>query len=571
MKKRLIALVLAGAMAASLAACGGTSSSTASTDTKASTESAAETTDAGDAGADSADAEEIVIPVHEANYEGTAHSATKKHELLNVAISVEPGDLSPEQSADGTGNMWRWNVYEHLFEINGFGGDLVGATAEKYEQIDDTTYRIYLYQGVTDSDGNELHSSDVKYAYDTLKAAGNRMSGDIAKYETIEVIDDYTFDMIMNEPLTGLSDLSAILGQCYVYTEKAAQDHNLAVDPCGTGPYKVTDYQSGSSITMEARDDYWAEGTDHQTIRQCANVQTLVYKVVAEPAQNATGLQTGAIDFSTGVSATDISKFDEGGEYADSFHTVQYLSNLSVALFANCDADHDDLNLRLAIFYALDGEQLADASGLNAYLVAHTLANAKYPEFQDEWYTQDNYYNVQDLDKAAEYLAASNYDGRALTLLVQNSATNENMAVAIQAMLMQIGITVDINSVDGTIVDSEQQAGNYDLEITQMASDNYMPIIWQRWFDTDFHGDRPIINNASDDKLQEMVSALNTVEGDTPEAISEFHQYLIDNAYGYALFSECTSDVITNDIVTECWNFQDFLVPGGCIYADNEF
>ena len=26
-----------------------------------------------------------------------------------------------------------------------------------------------------------------------------------------------------------------------------------------------------------------------------------------------------------------------------------------------------------------------------------------------------------------------------------------------------------------------------------------------------------------------------------------------------------------NDITEMCWNFQDFPVPGGCIYADNEF
>lgn len=99
--------------------------------------------------------------------------------------------------------------------------------------IDDLTYRIHLYEGVKDSDGNELHASDIIYAYDTLAAAGNRMSGDIAKYDHGEIVDDYTVDFIMKEPLTGLSDLSAILGQPYVYCEQAAKDHNLATDRSG--------------------------------------------------------------------------------------------------------------------------------------------------------------------------------------------------------------------------------------------------------------------------------------------------------------------------------------------------
>ena len=53
--------------------------------------------------------------------------------------------------------------------------------------------------------------------------------------------------------------------------------------------------------------------------------------------------------------------------------------------------------------------------------------------------------------------------------------------------------------------------------------------------------------------------------------VSAFHDYIVENYYGYGLFSECKADVITNDLVTPCWNFQDYVIPGGCIYSDNEF
>jgi len=572
MKKKAIAILLTAAMVTTLVGCGGSSAtSSSSSDAAAQTESAESTDATADA---SAAAETGEVPVHDAAYEGTAHSATKKHAKLQLAMDVDPGNLSPEAVSDSGGSMWKWNVYEHLFDINGLGGDLIPATAESYEQIDDVTYRVHLFEGVTDSDGNELHASDVIYAYDTLLAAGNRMSGDIAMYDHGEVVDDYTVDLIMKGKLVGLADLSAILGQPYVYTEQAAKDHNLATDPCGTGPYKVTDFQAGSSITEEARDDYWAEGTDHQTIRQCANVQTIVYKVISEAAQNAIGLQTGEIDFSGYVSATDITQFKEGGASSEGFWIDTYLDNLTTALFINNDASKSqgaDENLRAAIYYALDGAQLGQASGAADFVKASTLGNAKYPEFQEAWLTDENYYNVQDMAKAQEFLANSSYDGSKLVICMNNEQELVNVATAIQAILENIGIHTEIDAEDGTIIDNKQVNGEYDLLLTKMASDNYLPIVWQRWFSEDFHNVSHTINNCDDPQIQTLLNTVNSVEGDTPENVSAFHNYIIEKYYGYGLYSKCSNNVVTSDIVTPCWNFQDYIIPGGCIYADNEF
>lgn len=581
MKRKSIAILLAAALSLSMTACGGQAAGTAGTEESGQeasgeiSEGASEdTSDHATSNVESAEAQTEtavgVIPMHDANYTGTAHSATKKHESITIAMDVAPGNLSPEAVGDSGGIMWKWNVYEHLFDINGLGGELIGVTAESYEKVDDTTYRIHLYEGVTDSDGNELHASDVIYAYDTLIAAGNRVSGDIAKYDHGEVVDEYTVDLVMREPLNGLSDLSAILGQPYVYCEQAAKDHNLATEACGTGPYRVTEYQTGASLTMEARDDYWAEGTEHQSIRQCANVERIVYKVVAEPAQNAIGLQTGELDFSGYVSATDIANFEEGGANAEGFYLDSYLDNLTTALFCNCDPEKSiggDVNFRLAVFYALDGTQLAMASGANNYVVSSTLGNAKYPEFQKEWMTADNYYNKQDIELAKEYLAKTGYDGSEVVIIMNNETMLTNIATAVQAMLLNVGINCRIEAEDGTITDSKQLEGEYDMILTKMASDDYLPIVWLRWFSEDFHE----IIHANDPKLQELLGTVTVVGGNTPENISAFHDYVIENGYGYGLFSECKSSVVTDAITTPCWNFQDYIIPGGCIYEDNEF
>lgn len=165
----------------------------------------------------------------------------------------------------------------------------------------------------------------------------------------------------------------------------------------------------------------------------------------------------------------------------------------------------------------------------------------------------------------------SSYDGSKLTIMMNNEAMLVNVATAIQAMLLNVGIDCEIDSEDGNLVESKQVNGEYDLYLTKMASDDYLPIVWLRWYAEDYHTVSHTINNSDDPKIQELLNAVTVVDGNTPENVSAFHDYIVENYYGYGLFSECKADVITNDLVTPCWNFQDYVIPGGCIYSDNEF
>ena len=91
------------------------------------------------------------VPMHNAAYEGTAHSAAKKHELINLAMDCAPGNLAPEVAGDSGSIIWKWEVYERLFTINGLGGELIPETAQSYEQIDDVGRQRH-YEEADDAD-----------------------------------------------------------------------------------------------------------------------------------------------------------------------------------------------------------------------------------------------------------------------------------------------------------------------------------------------------------------------------------------------------------------------------------
>jgi ABC-type transport system substrate-binding protein len=78
--------------------------------------------------------------------------------------------------------------------------------AERWEELDDTTYIFYLRQGVKwhnkpPVNGRELVAEDVKFTYDRFlaeKGNGNRYLLD--SVDRIEVVDRYTVKFLLKEP-----------------------------------------------------------------------------------------------------------------------------------------------------------------------------------------------------------------------------------------------------------------------------------------------------------------------------------------------------------------------------------
>ena len=59
--------------------------------------------------------------------------------------------------------------------------------------------------------------------------------------------------------------------------------------PVGTGPYKLAEWNRGASLRLTRNESYWEPGKPY--------LDTLVYAIVPQPANRATGLETGELDF----------------------------------------------------------------------------------------------------------------------------------------------------------------------------------------------------------------------------------------------------------------------------------
>ena len=75
-----------------------------------------------------------------------------------------------------------------------------------------------------------------------------------------------------------------------------------------------------------------------------------------------------------------------------------------------------------------------------------------------------------DVEKAKEYLAASNYDGEEFEILVQSGTMYDTVAQIVQYQLMEVGINCTINAVDSATFTDLWYAGKYDAMIKNTNS-----------------------------------------------------------------------------------------------------
>ena len=117
---------------------------------------------------------------------------------------------------------------------------------------------FHLHPDVKFQDGSVLTAEDVAFS---LNRAIDKPQSELYTcfMESAEAVDDSTVkvNLLYKEPaaLQYLTQTnSAIVSKAYV---ESVGDENYAASPCGTGPYKLVEWQKGSKIILEANEDYY--------------------------------------------------------------------------------------------------------------------------------------------------------------------------------------------------------------------------------------------------------------------------------------------------------------------------
>lgn len=253
--------------------------------------------------------------------------------------------------------------------------------ASSYEvSPDGLTYTFHLSDAISAA-GNEITSDDVLWSYERKFATpGSLAAGIMAPSLTdpaqqIKKIDDKTFTITIPQAGLGttfLALLSDLCGQIYDSTE--LKKHVTPDDPYavkwsaqnpnyGFGPYEVTDYKPGQSVTMTARDDF---------VLGAPKVKTINIRIVPDPGTRANAVKNGDADLAENVTPADSATLSK-----DPKLIAPQVSNpntyIMMPLVTN-KAPFDNTLVRQAMAYATPYQQIID----NVY---RGLAQRKGPGF----------------------------------------------------------------------------------------------------------------------------------------------------------------------------------------------
>ena len=153
---------------------------------------------------------------------------------------------------------------------------------------DGKSYTFKLRKGVTFSDGSPLDSSTVKFAFERAKAPGSTNKAKKAVFDNISSIATYdpqTVILTLNKadptmPFR-LGENTAVI----LHPKTAAQ---AATNPVGTGPYKLENWNKGSSVTLVK----WPGWRDAAEVR----LERVTFRFINDAAAQVAALLAGDID-----------------------------------------------------------------------------------------------------------------------------------------------------------------------------------------------------------------------------------------------------------------------------------
>lgn len=554
-KKSIGALALACCLA--LTACGSTATSSTSTGTAS-----------GDTGSSS----EAAAPVA---------SGEVDKSVLNVAGS-DPEDVAPFKTDKGTKGLL-WSVYESLYDLDPATGELCpvlvdGTRGENngYTIVDDTTYEIYLQEGIYDHAGNPVTASDVAFTYMHNIEEGYKSY--YSKLEEATALDDTTVQLKLSAPIENVAELNPYFINIWVYTEAAynASPSGLTTDACGTGRYMLTDYVSGASMTLERWDDYWQKDDSLINERHQAYVEKIVQNFMSEETQIVIGLETGSIDLCTKITTENCTDFLEGGSYYGTVAVDSLQDNKQLCITPNCSPDSimSDVNLRLAVFYAIDNNYIAASLGEGSCIPSSALGFAAgCADYNPEWETYDNYQTKCDVDLAKEYLAKSNYNGETLKILTNtdNNGVYKTVALCISSFLEQIGIKSEITVVDKTTAESNRTDPTaYDMEIgTAVSVTSSVMEQYNFLFNTQTTSTGKTQWFVDDEQLNELFRTAYALDTHNEDSLNALYQYVMDNGYAYGILQLYANMAYRTDKISGItYQGQHLVVPGSCIITE---
>ena len=358
--------------------------------------------------------------------------AQGRKDSITLALVLEPPGLDPTAgAASSIAEVTLYNIYETLTKINS-DGSVSPLLAESWEVSPDLkTYTLRLRKGVTFHNGEPFNAAAVKFSFD--RAGGDKSTNKdkrlFASLST-QVVDEHTV-VLLNKDIE--PDLLFLLGQATAIIVEPKSAGTNAAKPVGTGPYQLTDWRRGASLTLAA----WPQWRQAATIK----MRRATFRFIPDPAAEVAALLAGDLDAFPRVTPRAIAPFKTN----PGFQVIVSGSRAKTILaINNARKPLNDVRVRRAIAAAIDRKTVIQgaADGLGVPIGSHYVPGAF-------GYVDTTGVNPHDPEKAVRLLAEAGVKlPLSLTMTLPPAPYARQGGEIIAAQLAKVGIQLKLQNVE---------------------------------------------------------------------------------------------------------------------------
>ncbi len=420
--------------------------------------------------------------------------------------------LDPQANSNTQHNYYFRMNFDTLIDFDNATGKLLPCLAEKWETEDSKTYVFTLRKDVKFHDGGKFTAEDVKFTF--VRGVDSDTSTTLCKLiETMDVTDDTHISITLKQTNVDFPYLLT-LPTASILSKAAVEANPTDGYKIGSGPWKTDSFVVGDYLKLTRNDDFWGEK---------AKAETFTLRYMPDNSARVIALETGEIDLCADPDTLDLDRIRDNSK----LELQSYVgSSITYLAMNNKKAPFDDENLRLAMAYGVDPQELIDV-----------VKNGEAQPVKSLWGWNEYGYNggktafTYDVEKAKEYLAKAGYANGGFKFKLSVSAgERKSCAEIIQAQMKKIGVEVEIVEFDSAGLSKSTTNGEHEAALygcgMNIFGDDARRLICPGTGVNKSHYDNAKVNELMDLAVQEQDDAKRK------EYYAEVQQILHDTA-GY--------------------------------------
>lgn len=366
---------------------------------------------------------------------------------FSFASYSEPYSLDYAYAFDYSDNQVLANVCESLLRLNP-DFTLTPSLAESFDHPTPTTWVYSIRDGVTFHDGTPLTAADVVASLSRHldPAVGSSWYSAYQNVASIEQTGDREVTVTTNTPDSqfnlSMGGSAGVIESAATLEEKGADYGNSTGGVNCTGPFELSEWKSGESITLTRYDDYW----DDELRARAGEVE---FVFMGDSTARVNALKSGSVDGSRLTPIEAVEQLDASGKGEALFAPSTAVGQLVIS---NLDGPLGDVRVRKALLLAMDRDGIlqAAARGVGEVTDVHTTETV-WGEASDaarETAFEDVTHYEQNLEEAKKLIAEAGVEGEELTYVT--APIGSDFAVISQATAaaaQSIGLKLTIESV----------------------------------------------------------------------------------------------------------------------------